>query len=145
MFRHPNFVWWPLGKAEKKNTRKKSSFSMLWHINLVWWPMGKDEKKRGCQSRVYMFWRVNFVWWRLAAKNPGCQSRGYMFWRVNFIWWRLGKAGKTQDVSLLFKVVYMFWRVIKFRCIDARISFDGHWAKPKRPRMSVWCLHVLTR
>ena len=80
-----------------------------------------------------------------CAKNPGCQSRGYMFWGVNFIWWRLGTAGKTQDVSLLFKVVYMFWRVITFRCIDARISFDGHWAKPKRHRMSVWCLHVLTR
>ena len=91
----------------------------------------KPQKPR-MSAHSRMLWRVN----RLMVigqrrRNPGCQSSVYMLWRVNSVWWPLGKAEKKRGCQ---SSVYTLW------CVNSVLY--GQWAKPKKPRMSVYFFYM---
>ena len=125
---------------------------MLWFVNFVWWPLGKAEKKPGGQSSVYMLWRINSVWWRLGKsgktqdgsltftcfdawilsdghcvkpKRARMSVSVYMFDASTSSQGDWAKPKKTHDVPLS---INMFWRVYVV------------WRRPGQSRKNLWSL-----
>ena len=131
MFQSFNFVWWPQGKAKKPGCQ--STFYMFQSINLCDGHRAKPKRPRMSISLLFTCFDPlipSHGDWAKPRKNPGFQPIAFtccdaktpsdgdwakpkkarmsvysvhMFRCVHPILWQLGKAGKTQDASLLFR------------------------------------------
>ena len=108
----------------------RNNVLMYWRANFVWWPLGKAEKTQDVSLVFTCFDALTLSDgdWAKLEKTRVSVYNVYMFWRVNFVLKASLHSQKREDVSLVLTCIK----------IDALTSSDCNWAKPKKPRMSVY-------